>query len=719
MLTKVLLLDDDQNMLANYSRQLKNSFDLITANSGERGLEVIREVEDVAVIVTELKLPGINGLKFLESSKAISPNAIRIILTGYPEQESIIEGVNSIGISSILIKPCSIELLKKSIEDALKRSNQTSNSGQINLYKERLKVESQKNKSKNIEYENEIKTLENNLNNRFEREKLEYTKKIKGLQSDLNNKEAKEAQWLKERSLIKERFKRAEEESSQQKKITEERYAELEESLSQKKEIHAKLELEKNKAEKKLQDLQANLENLSEEQKSFDGDGDLILKSKQFEQDNKELKKKYLSLEKKYAALEKSSNNDTKIKDQINDYEKQIQDLRVKLDKVEEEEAEIEKYKLENRELQEKLNAEIDKRNLTSDSEFQQRNTELDKFIELNNASFEVFGEIINPKAPVDSRIKKLDKFIQKGKLNIEELVQGNNSDQSKDNDSSGILKFLMNKVEKTEELKEALIKQKNLSKDSEKSEENILIQKKVINVHGAHGGSWKVAYADFVTAMMAFFLLMWLLSQLSQESRDNLKEYFQSYKAFKHSGTNNPVADSVRHSEMKDKKENKNIIEEFKNRFQGMDEQLRVIDAPGGVRIQVMDAMDKPMFEIGSAKLLPETKQIFEFVSARINELKGKIIIEGHTDSLKYQSNEKTNWELSMERASAARIQLFKNGVDQNRLVRIVGYGSAEPMNPDNALDPKNRRINIIVLNPKDDENEVNNVNEAEEGHN
>ena len=120
MLKKVLLLDTDNNVLASYSRQLKNAFDIIAADSGEKGLEIFRANKDIAAVVSELNLSKIKGLSFFEKSKDLFPNSIRRVLTGYLDQKSIIEVDNSAGVSGLLFKPCSIDSIKNSIEDGLK-----------------------------------------------------------------------------------------------------------------------------------------------------------------------------------------------------------------------------------------------------------------------------------------------------------------------------------------------------------------------------------------------------------------------------------------------------------------------------------------------------------------------------------------------------------------------------------------------------------------------
>ena len=254
--------------------------------------------------------------------------------------------------------------------------------------------------------------------------------------------------------------------------------------------------------------------------------------------------------------------------------------------------------------------------------------------------------------------------------------------------------------IDKKEALKKILIAQKQSTPEAgEEGDSNVIIFKKVNKKHGHHGGSWKVAYADFVTAMMAFFLMLWLLSMLSQESRDNLKEYFKSYKAFKHTGKQDTKsADSIKQADSSSLNDVR-LVEEIKKRFQGADEHLKVENVPGGIRIQIMDLMDKPMFEPGSAKFTPAASSIMEFIALRIKDLPGNIIIEGHTDGTQYTGIKKSNWELSMERASAARIALVSHGMLSPRVRRIIAYGGTEPLNKDDYFNPSNRRISIIII--------------------
>lgn len=247
----------------------------------------------------------------------------------------------------------------------------------------------------------------------------------------------------------------------------------------------------------------------------------------------------------------------------------------------------------------------------------------------------------------------------------------------------------------------------------------------------GSHGGSWKVAYADFVTAMMAFFLLLWLLSMVSDEKRIALSEYFKEYSIFKESGSSaismnqRNLADpqfageasrgggkGKGQAEFGQKKTKKNlsagdeenvkkIRASIENKMAEMRDQILVDVIEGGIRIQIFDAEGAMMFASGSDQPTSKAKEILRLVSENINTMPGKIVVEGHTDSAPFKGGQTTNWELSTSRASAARRELEATGVDPARFARIVGYADQELLIPLDPLDQRNRRISIIVLNP------------------
>jgi chemotaxis protein MotB len=246
------------------------------------------------------------------------------------------------------------------------------------------------------------------------------------------------------------------------------------------------------------------------------------------------------------------------------------------------------------------------------------------------------------------------------------------------------------------------------------------IIIKKVKKVEGGghHGGEWKVAYADFVTAMMAFFLLMWLIAILSPEKKEHMAQYFKDFSFFQQGGAgfmdansgissgsatspNNVTSELPRggpnqltREELRDQ-----LKKDIETKMAQVKDQILVDIFEGGVRIQIIDKEGQPMFALGSPDLTPTAKEIIKVITKTIVGLDNNVAIEGHTDSLNYSSSRYTNWELSTERASAARRELEKDGLSPNRLIRVAGYADKEPLYRDNTADPRNRRISIILL--------------------
>ncbi|MCX7982174.1 MAG: OmpA family protein [Syntrophales bacterium] len=251
------------------------------------------------------------------------------------------------------------------------------------------------------------------------------------------------------------------------------------------------------------------------------------------------------------------------------------------------------------------------------------------------------------------------------------------------------------------------------------------IIKRKKKRGHEAHGGSWKVAYADFVTAMMAFFLLLWLLSMVSPEKRMAISDYFQNYNLFKEQtagggktilpektgvlpgqapGTKGTVTPSPTPSEHKKRITAGEMAERMKEsinrKLRYLKDQVLVDTVEGGVRIQITDLEGSPMFALGSDVPTEKAIRILELVAENIRDVENKIAIEGHTDAAPFTSGRITNWELSTSRASAARRVLEKNGIEPGRIARVVGYADQELLIKENPLDPRNRRISIILLN-------------------
>ena len=272
-----------------------------------------------------------------------------------------------------------------------------------------------------------------------------------------------------------------------------------------------------------------------------------------------------------------------------------------------------------------------------------------------------------------------------------------------------------------------------------EERPQQIIIKKiKKVKGGGAHGGSWKVAYADFVTAMMAFFLLLWLLSMVSEEKKAALSEYFNKYSIFQESGTsaintqnskitdpnflNQPKQDSSKahgltfqgkktgdlsrktkqNIDAKDEELVKKIRASIDAKMAGVRDQILVDVVEGGVRIQIIDTEGSIMFHLGSAQPTPKAKAILKLLSSNFQEMPGRIVVEGHTDSAPFKRGQTTNWELSTSRASSARMELEANEIDPSRIARVVGYADTELLVPLDPLDQRNRRISIIILNAK-----------------
>jgi chemotaxis protein MotB len=243
---------------------------------------------------------------------------------------------------------------------------------------------------------------------------------------------------------------------------------------------------------------------------------------------------------------------------------------------------------------------------------------------------------------------------------------------------------------------------------------------KKVVG-GGSHGGSWKVAYADFVTAMMAFFLLLWLLSMVAPEKRARMSSYFKSFSIFTHSGTSFMEKSSSVFDEAGEASDKINTdptrgmggamrAEEFKETIKqaveaqlgDIKDQIMVDVFEGGVRIQLVDKEGKPMFDLGSSRPTQLANRIMQVIGEQVKALPNQVSVEGHTDSLQYKSSSYGNWELSTERALSAKKQLEGFGLDPVRLTRVAGYADTVPLVAGDTEDPRNRRISIILLFPE-----------------
>ncbi len=246
-----------------------------------------------------------------------------------------------------------------------------------------------------------------------------------------------------------------------------------------------------------------------------------------------------------------------------------------------------------------------------------------------------------------------------------------------------------------------------------------IIIKKYKKHEGGHHGGSWKVAYADFVTAMMAFFLLLWLLSMVSTEKRAVLAAYFKDFSLFEKGGksfmmdggtkpmilqqTGSDVVDMSNESGATVTEEiAAKILASLESKGDYPKDQVMIEITEEGIRIQIVDARDNPIFPPGSAQLTDTGKRIVGSVAAILKNFRNEIAVEGHTDRSPTRNDQLSNWELSTARASSARRELESDGIESQRIARVVGFADKVPFIPDQVDDPRNRRISILFVKGK-----------------
>jgi chemotaxis protein MotB len=255
-------------------------------------------------------------------------------------------------------------------------------------------------------------------------------------------------------------------------------------------------------------------------------------------------------------------------------------------------------------------------------------------------------------------------------------------------------------------------------------AENRPIIIKKGKKGHSApHGGAWKVAYADFMTAMMAFFLLMWLLSMVVPEKRAGVEQYFKEFSLFDKQSSLDvrqggamipdqdkpPVPQRDQLTEPAEHGKQPAVQpEQLKSRLQqslaqnlpDVQNQIAVDVTETGVRIQIGYSEADPLFAKGSPELTAKGRKAVQFIGSQLKDLPNKVEVEGHTDSINYSGGRYTNWELSTDRASAARVALQQGGLPEDHLSKVSGLSSTQPLYPDNPADPRNRRISILVRN-------------------
>ena len=273
-----------------------------------------------------------------------------------------------------------------------------------------------------------------------------------------------------------------------------------------------------------------------------------------------------------------------------------------------------------------------------------------------------------------------------------------------------------------------------------------IIVKKITIEEGGHHGGAWKVAYADFVTAMMAFFLLLWLLGATEENQRKGIADYFSptlvktrqqsagssngvlggssltdvdNYpNAMGQTGTRTITVPRGKtggpkeggHEGQLSEKQLEEIKEEIKKEIlkemleseslAKYAKQVKVSRAPDGIRIDLVDDADFSMFALGTTILTPEARRIIEVIGEIVGTQTQPLILRGHTDSIPYRDGvQANNWSLSAGRAEATRQQLIRSGIPEGRFARIEGVAETEPLIADNPADPRNRRISLLLL--------------------
>ena len=269
-----------------------------------------------------------------------------------------------------------------------------------------------------------------------------------------------------------------------------------------------------------------------------------------------------------------------------------------------------------------------------------------------------------------------------------------------------------------------------------------IIIKRVKKGGHAAHGGAWKIAYADFVTAMMAFFLLMWLLGSTSEGDKKGISDYFQSplkvamqggsgagasnsvingggndltqsagmsrrgdgqtREAKKMSGDTSKAAVAQRDAQALAALSAKIAAAVSSNpKLAEFSSQIKLQITPDGLLIQIVDDQRRPMFDSGSATVKPYMRDILREIGVALMDVDNKISLDGHTDRTPYGNAARgySNWELSADRANASRRELAAAGMSEGKLARVVGMASSLLLDPADPYSPTNRRISILVM--------------------
>ena len=278
---------------------------------------------------------------------------------------------------------------------------------------------------------------------------------------------------------------------------------------------------------------------------------------------------------------------------------------------------------------------------------------------------------------------------------------------------------------------------------DPKKALAPIIVKRIKKPMHAHHGGAWKIAYADFVTAMMAFFLLMWLLGSTSEGDKKGIADFFQSPVRVSLAGGGTGSGDSshviqgggqdltrtsgmVKRGDTKASRSTLNLqalraehrraevvrLEALKKKVENtiadnarlaqLDSQIRIEMTPEGLRIEIVDALLRPMFTSGSAVVQPYMRELLQEIGKTLVDVPNRLTLEGHTDSVPFSGGDLgySNWELSADRANASRRELAAGGLPEERVLRVQGLASSRLLEAQVPKSPANRRISIVVMN-------------------
>ena len=244
-------------------------------------------------------------------------------------------------------------------------------------------------------------------------------------------------------------------------------------------------------------------------------------------------------------------------------------------------------------------------------------------------------------------------------------------------------------------------------------SQPPIIVKKVKKVVGGHHGGSWKIAYADFLAGMMTFFLLMWLISLMSPKQKAQVAAYFRHFNIFKKAGLSmlmqyyktgrmNLKSGLLPESTFSLKTTEEKLKQVVETYLRSLKEHVLIRMQYTGkervIRVEIVDLVGKPLFYKGSAELTPEAKKILKAFAQVLKDLPVSISVEGHTDATPFKNGQIGNWELSTARALSAMLELEKDGVPPWKIRKVAGYAATMPLFKNNPYDPRNRRITLVI---------------------